>query len=392
MEYNFDQVHNRTGTNAIKYNYRLLNKPDGIIPLWVADMEFQAPAEVIDALHQEVTHGIFGYNTPGAEYFDALQQWFSKRFDWEVQREWLVSCPGVVYALNTAVKAFTKPKESVLIFQPVYAPFAGVVNDNDRNLVISELVRQDGQYRIDFEDLEQKITANEVKMLILCSPHNPVGRVWTRQELAQIAGLCVKHHVLIVSDEIHADFVYTPHQHTVCAGISPEISELTITCTAPSKTFNLAGLQASNVFIANPELRRSFQEALKASGFHGLNNMGIVGCQTAYQYGEAWLEQLLIYLQGNISFANEFLKEHLPQVRITPIQGTYLLWLDFRELGLSAEALDTFLTEKAGLWLNAGPMFGQGGEGFQRMNIACPRATLMQAMEQLKDAVMNLKG
>ena len=387
MKYDFDQVIDRRNTNSLKYDFALeRGKPADILPLWVADMDFQTPPQVREALVKSAQHGIFGYTDTKQDYFEAVAKWFAEGFDWKIEPSWLVKTPGVVYAICLAIRAFTAKGDGVIIQQPVYHPFANSIIANERTLVNNPLRYQDGRYTIDFEDFEEKIIRHKVKLFLLCSPHNPVGRVWTEEELRRLGEICLRHKVLIVADEIHADFVYPGFKHHVFAGLSPELADQTITCTAPSKTFNLAGLQVSNIFISNKNLRAKFREEMVKSGYSQCNTMGLVACQTAYTYGRTWLEELINYLSSNLAFLRSFLAEQLPQIKLVEPEGTYLVWLDFNKLGLTQEQLDDIIVYKAGLWLNSGTIFGQEGKGFQRINIACPRATLERAAKQLAKA------
>ena len=392
MTYSFDQKIDRRGTDSLKYDFAgRRGKPEDILPLWVADMDFSAPPEVLQALAEKVDHGIFGYSdAAGDDYFNVLYQWYAGRFGWQIRPEWLIKTPGVVFAICAAVRSLTKEGDAVLIQQPVYYPFEEAVADNRRNLIVNELVYRDGRYSIDLEDFERKITENHVRLFILCSPHNPVGRVWTRDELTAMGELCVKHGVYVVSDEIHADFVYPGHRHLVFADLKPEFADIAVTCTAPSKTFNLAGLQISNIFVSNQEIRRRLRQEIGRTGYSQPNLMGMVACRASYQYGAEWLDELKRYLFSNLSIVREYLRERLPQVRLVEPEGTYLVWLDFRALGLSDEKLDELMVKKAGLWLDAGPMFGAGGGGFQRINIACPAETLREALKRLQKAAGTL--
>jgi cystathionine beta-lyase len=292
-----------------------------------------------------------------------------------------------VFALAMAVKAYTEPGDSVIIQMPVYYPFREVIEDNGRVVVNNSLKNVNGQYEIDFEDFEQKIRENQVKLFLLCSPHNPVGRVWKEWELRKLADICRKYGVVIVSDEIHSDFVYGENHHTVLANLAPEYAEMTVTCTAPTKTFNLAGLQISNIWISNPTLRAKFKKQVDGAGYSQVGLMGLVGCQAAYEEGEEWLSQLLPYLQGNLDFLRSYLKENLPEITMTEPEGTYLIWLDFRALNFTEAQREELIVKKAKLWLDSGAMFGPDGEGFERINIACPRSTLKQALDQLKAAM-----
>ncbi len=384
----FDEVIDRKGTLSLKYDFaRERGMPEDVLPLWVADMDFKTPPEVIDALVKASQHGIFGYTESKQEYFDALYHWFKSRFGWEVDRRWLVKTPGVVFAVAAAVRALTQKGDGVMIQQPVYYPFFHVVEDNGRRLVNNALVYENGSYRIDFEDFEEKIVTQKVKLFILCSPHNPVGRVWTREELTRMGDICVKHGVIVVSDEIHADFIYPGHTHTLFPAIKPEFLDNTILCTAPSKTFNLAGLQVSNLFIANQELKKKVKQEIARTGYSQLNTLGLIACQAAYTHGAPWLEELIQYLSGNLAFIREFVATRLPGVKLVEPQGTYLVWLDFKQLGLSQKALDDLIIHGAKLWLDGGTMFGPEGEGFQRINIACPRSLLEKAFLNLEKAL-----
>lgn len=388
MVYDFDTVVDRRGTNSLKYDFsKERGKGENVLPLWVADMDFQTAPEILKRLEEVVRHGIFGYSEGKEAYFRAVQNWYLEYFGWKVSRSWLVKTPGVVFAIAAAIRAFTKEGDCVMVQQPVYYPFGEVIADNQRVLVNNPLKQVNGRYVIDFEDFEEKLTANQVKLFLLCSPHNPVGRVWEEWELRKLGDICLRHGVLVVSDEIHSDFTYRGHRHHVFANLSPEFEEITITCTAPSKTFNLAGLQISNIFIPNPKLKRKFKEAVAATGYSEANLMGLAACQAAYEQGRPWLKQLKEYLEGNLSFVREYLKEHLPEISLVEPEGTYLIWLDFRELGLTESQREELIVNKAHLWLDSGVMFGAGGEGFERINIACPRATLEKALSQLTEAL-----
>lgn len=387
MTYDFDEIIDRTGTNSLKYDFaRERGKPDDLIPLWVADMDFRAPQEVVDALKAKADHGIFGYSEPKENYFAALGNWCRSRYGWACEpKNFLLTC-SVVHALATLVRILTREGDAVLICQPVYYPFAGTIRANRRKLVVSELKNDDGRYSVDLEDFERKIAENDVKVFILCNPHNPVGRVWTREELETLGDVCLKHGVFVVSDEIHADFIYGNARHTVFASIKPEFEKNCAVCTAPSKTFNLAGLHIANTYLADPALRRKFLAELDAQGYSQSNVMGIVACRAAYEHGAPWLDALRGYLQGNLDFVRGFLRERAPKIRLVEPEGTYLIWLDFRALGLSDAEIKNRMLNDAKLWLDDGYIFGAGGNGFQRVNIACPRALLERALIRLADA------
>ena len=385
MKYDFDRIIDRYNTGSLKYDTAdSMGMPADVLPMWVADMDFRAPDEVIERFDQLCKFGVYGYTVVTEDYFDAVRNWFSSRFNWEVERKWLVTSPGVVFALATAVKAFTDPGDGVLIQRPVYYPFTEVIENNGRVVVSSSLRCENGAYTIDFVDLESKLSREDVKLMLICSPHNPVGRVWTRDELSEICRLCLKYNVKMVSDEIHADFVFTRREHLPLAAVSEQVADNCIVCTAPSKTFNLAGLQISNIFIPNREMRHAFRKEMKKTGFLGVNMAGQCVCQAAYERGGEWLEQLKGYLTENIKFLRAYINEHMPLIRITDTEGTYLVWLDMRELGLFDQKY--FIVNKARLWLDTGTMFGEEGRGFERINVACPRAVLEEALGRLKGA------
>ena len=395
--YNFDKIINRKGTNCLKYDYAVeRGKPADVLPLWVADMDFTVSEEITKSLHAAVDHGIYGYTQPKDAYYNAITNWMEKNHNWKTKREWIMKTPGVVFALGAAVKAFTKPGDAVLIQNPVYYPFTNIIRDNDRRVIDNTLVYEKrvtegkSQYSIDYEDFERKIVQENIKLFILCNPHNPVGRVWNREELQYLGEICLRHHVIVVSDEIHNDFVYPGFEHTVFANVDPRFAEFTVTCTAPSKTFNLAGLQISNIFISNETLREAFQKEIDKTGYDEPNALGAVACEAAYRGGQEWLDQLRAYLLENLNVLRAYLQEKIPQIHLVEPEGTYLVWLDCSELGISGKELDQFIVEKAGLWLDGGAMFGPSGADFQRVNIACPRATLELALDKLKAAVDNL--
>lgn len=382
----YDFAPSRQGTGCYKYDAPLpaAARAD-TIPMWVADMDIRTAPAVIDALQAACAHGIFGYAGPDAAYDDLVCKWYERRMHWHIQPQWICKTPGIVFAVSMAICAVTDKAESVLIQQPVYHPFAHVIQNNGRQLVVTELVNKNGKYEVDFADFEAKIIKNKVKAFLLCSPHNPIAKVWTRQELEEMSRICIKHGVIIISDEIHSDFIYAGNVHIPMATLSEEVAARTITCTAPSKTFNIAGLQASNIIISEPKLRQAYQAVFEATGCGGLNCLSLVATKTAYREAEPWLEGLLDYLSENIRILREGL-QHTP-IRMTPAQGTYLMWLDCRALGMTADGLNEFFLQKAGLWCNRGDMFGAGGEGFMRMNIGCTHETVHKAVERLQHAM-----
>lgn len=394
---NFDEIVDRRGTNCLKYDFAVERgalKPgedsNGLLPLWIADMDFRTSSFVQDALIRSVEHGIFGYTEPKAEYFRALQNFYRRRHNFEFDPRWVIKTPGVMIVLALAIKAFTKVGDAVLIQQPVYMHFPDVILQNDRKLVSNDLVYgEDGRYHIDFEDFERKIVENNVKLFLLCSPHNPVCRVWTREELLRVGEICLKHNVFVVADEIHNDFVFEG-THTVFASLGEKFADNSITVTSPTKTFNLAGLQIAHAFIKNPEVRKAIRKEIDGIGYSQVTIPGLVAAQAAYEHGEEWLEALKKYLKGNIDFVDKFVKENLPGVKLVPMEATYLAWLDFKGTGLSTTQVDDLIRNKARLWLNSGTLFGKTGECFQRVNLACPRSILEEALNRIKKALEDL--
>lgn len=386
----FESVIERRNTRSLKYDFaKAFGMPEDVLPLWVADMDFRTSSYIEDALVERVKEGIFGYSDVQTPYFEIVRDWMFRRHGWKPQEDWLVKTPGVVTALAMAVKAYTEPGDAVLIQRPVYYPFSEVVEDNGRRVVSNELYRgEDNRYHIDFEDFEQKIKRNEVKLFLLCNPHNPVGRVWTREELVRLGDICMKYDVIVVSDEIHEDFVFQG-KHQVFAGLKKEYKDRCIVCTSPSKTFNLATMVLSNIFIPNPDLRKRFRKQLDAAGISQLGVMGLIACETAYSRGEEWYLAMLEYVRGNLAFVKKYVAEYLPGVTMTEHEGTYLVWLDFSGTGLSETELEEMVVHKAKLWLDGGGMFGDSGKGFQRINVACPRCTLEEALERLKEALAD---
>lgn len=382
---NFDEIINRRGTDCLKYDFAVRRgMPEDVLPLWVADMDFKTSSYVEDAVIERTKHGIFGYSESGEEYFKAVAGWMRRHHNWEIHPEWLIKTPGVVFALAMAVKAFTEKGDSVLIQQPVYYPFSEVIRDNGRGVVSNDLyLGEDNQYHIDLADFEKKIVEHHVKLFLLCSPHNPTGRVFTKEELTAMGDLCVKHGVKVVSDEIHNDFVFQG-EHTVFASVKKEYEEISVICTSPSKTFNLASMLISNIFIPNRELRQRFRHEVDAAGISQLSALGLVAAKAAYAQGDEWYEQMMSYVGENIRYVKEYVKENLPGVTVIDGEGTYLMWLDFRGTGLDPEELDRRIIYEAKLWLDSGKIFGHTGAGFQRINVAAPRAILTECLERIR--------
>ena len=390
--YDFDKIIDRHGTNCLKFDFAKERGKNGDeLSLWVADMDFQVAKPITYALQAQVNHGIYGYTEVKSDYFDIVKNWFKDNFDWEIKKGSLVKTPGVVYAIAMAVKAFTKEGEAVIIQQPVYYPFSEMIIANNRELVNSPLVLKGGRYEIDFEDFEKKIVKNNVKLFILCSPHNPVGRVWSVEELKRIGDICIKHDVVILSDEIHADFVYEPNKHHVFASLGESYAANSVIATAPSKSFNIAGLQVSNIFIENKKLRDAFRNEIVKSGYSQLNTMGLVAARAAYEFGKEWLDEVRAYIKDNLIFFRDYLKENIGELNLIEPEGTYLVWVDFGKLGLSEKQREDLIVNKAKLWIDSGAMFGADGEGFERFNIACPRSYLKKALDSLKKAVEEYK-
>jgi len=383
MKYNFDKIINRSNSYSIKYEPAWRGKPTDVLPLWVADMDFASPPCVRKAIIRRAKHGIYGYSEPDAAYFDVMRKWFEDRFNWSPRRDWLTITPGVVNALYIAVRSLTAPGDGIVIQQPVYYPFESSIKKTGRQLLVNELVYSDGHYSIDFQDFEEKI--KQAKMFIMCNPHNPVGRVWKTEELTRMGEICLRHNVIVIADEIHQDFVFPGHKHIVFAALNQDFANMTVTCTSPSKTFNLAGLISANIFISNKELHNKFKEEYARSGLSQPGVMGLIACKAAYQDGAQWLEQLINYLSGNILFLKTYLSKHIPEIKLIEPEGTYLAWLDCNALGLSSQELDEAITHKGKLWLSAGLSFGKGGNGFERINAACPRSVLHNALERLKN-------
>ena len=382
----FNKEINRYNTKSLKYDFKEeKGKPADIFPMWVADMDFKLPENILEEIKERVEHGIFGYSKPDDSYKEEVKKWYKKHFNIEINKDWIVNTPGIVFALATAVKTLTKENDYVLINSPVYYPFSEVIENNNRKIISSDLVLTENyHYEINFKDLEEKIEKYKVKLYLLCSPHNPVGRVWTKEELLRVIEICKKHNVFIVCDEIHSDFVWKG-KHTSLLNFK-DYQKNMLVCTAPSKTFNIAGLQVSNIFIPNNIVRENFEKEIAKTGYSLINTMGIVACEAVYKNGEEWLNELKKYIVGNIDLVRAFLQEKLQKVILIEPEGTYLLWLDFRGTGLTDEEIENKMTNEAKIWLDGGNMFGTLGERFQRINVALPREKLKWALEQIEKA------
>jgi cystathionine beta-lyase len=394
MKYNFDTPVDRHNTASLKWNGAHLflgERARDALPMWVADMDFRVPQEVIEALRRTAEHGIFGYPIVPDSYYDAVIRWMDRRYAWKIKREWMYHSPGVVPGLNCIVQAFTDKGDAIAIQSPVYYPFTNCIVNNDRRVVRNRLKLLDNQYTIDYDDLEEKLKTNNISMLILCNPHNPVGRVWTKEELIQFGQICLKYNVLVISDEIHADLTFNGFSTTAFAGISDDFAQNTIVCTSASKTFNLAGLQTANIIIPNERLGRIFDNYMEKLHLLRPNIFGQVATEVAYSCGEEWLQQLKDYLQDNLQFVIQFITNNIEGIKVIKPEGTYLVWLDCRGLGMSDKELKTFMLDRAKVALDDGYLFGPGGEGFTRMNIACTRKTLQEALGRIEQAVCILR-
>ncbi len=390
MKFDFDKVIDRRHTGSSKWDYaeEFFGVKD-ILPMWVADMDFPSPPGVIAALKHAAEHGVFGYYRVPGSYYEAVISWMKKRHNWTIEKDWFVLTPGVVTALNVLIATFTQPGDEVIVQSPVYFPFFRVIKNNCCAIVDNPMHLENGLYTMDLADLEHKITPR-TKMILLCSPHNPVGRVWQKEELCSLGELCLRKNILIVADEIHEDIVYPGFRHIPFASLAPEFAEKTIVCTAASKTFNLPGLQTSNIIVQNNELRQKFCQTITRYGIHNPNMMGIIATEAAYRSGEPWFTQFLEYLEENLHFLQQYIAEKMPGVKVIPPQGTYLVWLDFRRSGVSPGRLDKFVREDAKVGLEAGTIFGCNEAGFERMNIACPRSILAEGLSRIEQALHSL--
>lgn len=383
----FDEIINRRGSGSYKWD----SCPnDSTLPLWVADMDFQTAPCIIDALRRRVEHGVFGYVRVPDSYYDAVIQWFSRRHHWTMQRHHIIYTSGVVPAISAIIQAMTRPGDKVLVQTPVYNCFFSSIRNNGCQMVASPLVREGDTYRIDFQDLEEKASDPDVRVMLFCNPHNPAGRVWSREELTQIGEICIRHNVFVVSDEIHNELVMPGFVYTPFASISEDFSRHCAVCTSPSKSFNIAGLQIANITVADDDIRARIDKSININEVCDVNPFGVVALQAAYsQEGEEWLDELLAYLHRNYQQLCQFFTAHLPMLPLTRLEGTYLVWVDCSVLGMSSEAIEEDLLKEQNLWLNSGDMYDPAGSKFLRINIACPSSTLMQALERLRAYIIN---
>ena len=387
MKYDFDEIIDRRGTNCVKWDSA---ENPAVLPMWVADMDFRAAPAIIDALRRRVDHGIFGYTRVPQSYYDAITGWFARRHGWNIDKNWIIYTSGVVPALSAIIKALTVPGDKVLIQTPVYNCFFSSIRNNGCEIVESPLVYADNTYSIDFEDLERKVSDPKVKAMILCNPHNPAGRVWSRDELIRIGEICIRHDVVVIADEIHCELVKPGYEYTPFASISEEFSRHCVSCVSPSKAFNIAGLQIANIVCADAGRRAKIDRAININEVCDVNPFGVIALEAAYNEGAEWLDQLLEYIHGNYEYMRRFCEEHLPDFPIIKLEGTYLVWMDCRKFGMTSAELEKALIQDAKLWLNAGTMYGKDGEGFMRWNIACPRTRMIEGLKRFEKFAKNI--
>lgn len=387
MKYDFNELIERKNTGSLKYDFTAeYFGSDSLVPMWVADMDFRTPDFIMEAIRKRARHEIMGYSVRPGSFYQAIIDWYKGRQGWEIQRDWILFSPGIVSALSMAIRAFSGEGDRIIVQPPVYHPFFSVIKDNKRIPLYNPLLEDNGSYRMDLVGLKKKLDPG-VKLLLLSHPHNPVGRVWSPDELTRLAKICLENNIIILSDEIHSDLVFRPNRHVPMCTLGDEIAQNTVACVAASKTFNLAGLSSSVVVIQNEKLHARFNHELSTGHLHMGNIFGSVAMEAAYTRGHEWLDQLMDYLKGNLDLLSVFINSGLPGIRMVPAEATYLAWLDMRDLGLKGRELRQFMIRNARIGCNDGPSFGPGGEGFQRLNFACPRSVLHKALTQMKDAV-----
>ncbi|MCM0340542.1 pyridoxal phosphate-dependent aminotransferase [Bacteroides fragilis] len=387
MKYDFDEIISRRNSNSYKWDAVM---EEGVLPMWVADMDFRTAPAVVEVLRKRMDHGIFGYTKVPPVYYDAIINWFTRRHGWQIDRDWIIYTSGVVPALSAIIKALTVPGDRVLVQTPVYNCFFSSIRNNGCEIVANPLVYTNGTYRIDFDDLARKATDPKVRLLLLCNPHNPVGRVWTRAELMCIGEICLRNDVLVVADEIHCELVYSGHTYIPFASISDDFRTRSVTCTSPSKAFNLAGLQIANIFAADESVRVKIDKAINLNEVCDVNPFGVEALVAAYNDGEEWLEELKCYLSDNYLYMRTFFNKYLPQFPVVKLEGTYLVWVDCSVLNRSSKEIAEILLKAEKLWINEGSMYGEAGEGFIRINIACPRQILIDGLNRLKRGLKEI--
>lgn len=385
MKYDFDKTTDRRATNSYKWD----SAPEGVLPMWVADMDFRTAPAIIDALQKRVAHGIFGYTRVPDAYYDAVTSWFSRRHGWDIDREWIIYTSGVVPAVSAVIKALTMPGDKVIVQTPVYNCFFSSIRNNGCEIVSNPLRRIGDTYEMDFDNLERCAADPRAKVMLLCNPHNPAGRVWTPDELTRLGNICLRNGVTVVADEIHCELVYQGVKYTPFASLSDAFLHRSVTCVSPSKAFNIAGLQIANIVAFDNDLRRRIDKAININEVCDVNPFGVAATIAAYNEGEEWLNQLVDYLHGNYEAMAEFCRRELPEFPIARLEGTYLVWMDCSSLGMPSDALEHALLDDARLWLNAGTMYGAEGEGYMRWNIACPRSVMLDGLNRFLNFVRN---
>lgn len=391
LKYNFDEVVNREGSNSVKWdNLKEVYGREDILPMWIADMDFKAPDEVVEALKVKLDHGVFGYNIKSESLYNSIIKWVKKRYNWDIKKEWISFTPGVVAALNIAVREFIKEEEKVVIQPPVYPPFFRVLENNNVQPNLNPLIHNGDKFVMDYNSLENSLD-NKTKAIILCNPHNPVGRVWTKEELSKLGEICLKNNMIIISDEIHGDLTYKDHKSIPMASISPELAQSTITFMAPSKTFNIAGLATSIAIIPNEDLRKTFERGIEKLEIGRVTTFGSTALEAAYRSGEQWLDEAMEYIEDNADFAIEYLNKNIPEIKVEKPEGTYLLWIDFKSFNKTSEEINNALVNIGKIGLNSGDAYGSEGIGFFRINIACPRSTLEEGLKRISLTVESLK-
>jgi cystathionine beta-lyase len=385
MKYDFDKTIDRRATNSYKWD----SAPEGVLPMWVADMDFRTAPAIIDALQKRVAHGIFGYTRVPVAYYDAVTSWFSRRHGWDIDREWIIYTSGVVPAVSAVIKALTVPGDKVIVQTPVYNCFFSSIRNNGCEIVSNPLRRTADTYEMDFDALERCAADPRAKVMLLCNPHNPAGRVWTPDELTRLGNICLRNGVTVVADEIHCELVYQGFKYTPFASLSDAFLHRSVTCVSPSKAFNIAGLQIANIVAFDNDLRSRIDKAININEVCDVNPFGVAATIAAYNEGEEWLNQLVDYLHGNYEAMAEFCRRELPEFPITRLEGTYLVWMDCSSLGMPSDALEHALLDDARLWLNAGTMYGAEGEGYMRWNIACPRSVMLDGLNRFLNFVRS---
>lgn len=385
MKYDFDKITDRRASNSYKWD----SAPEGVLPMWVADMDFRTAPAIIDALQKRVAHGIFGYTRVPDAYYDAVTSWFSRRHGWDIDREWIIYTSGVVPAVSAVIKALTVPGDKVIVQTPVYNCFFSSIRNNGCEIVSNPLRRIGDTYEMDFDNLERCAADPRAKVMLLCNPHNPAGRVWTPDELTRLGNICLRNGVTVVADEIHCELVYQGFKYTPFASLSDAFLHRSVTCVSPSKAFNIAGLQIANIVAFDNDMRRRIDKAININEVCDVNPFGVSATIAAYNEGEEWLNQLVDYLHGNYEAMAEFCRRELPEFPIARLEGTYLVWMDCSSLGMPSDALEHALLDNARLWLNAGTMYGAEGEGYMRWNIACPRSVMLDGLNRFLNFVRN---